>query len=97
MMINSSFVPLGIKLGRYKYVLKARNDILLFAFLPKATNAVRWQVFWLVPLLTTFPSHPGQTERNSGSRKIKRLWNSQHRGMLRIFYPNSREEHRIPF
>jgi len=27
MMIYSSFVPLGIKLGRYKYVLIARNDI----------------------------------------------------------------------
>jgi len=59
MMIYSSFVPLGIKLGRYKYVLIARNDIYSSLFSRKLTNAVRWQVFWLVPLLTTFPSQPG--------------------------------------
>ncbi len=88
MMINSnsSFVPLGLQTGRYKYANANQRRHLFFAFLPKATNVVTLAGLLACPAFDDLPvPFPRNIEgRNSGSRKIKSLWNSQHRGMLRI-------------
>jgi len=58
MMINSSFVPLGIKLEGINTPGRPRNDIYSSLFSRKLRMLCHWQVFWLVLLLTTFPSLP---------------------------------------
>ncbi len=65
-----------------RYKCSIRDCIYSSLFSRKLRMYMQWQVFWLVPFPTTFPS---AVRRNSGLMRDQKVRNLQHRGMLRTF------------
>ena len=80
MMINSSFVPLGHEMEGIN--TPAAQTTFTLRFSPESYECRAMAGLLACP---TFDNLPARRPADSGFRKIKSLWNSQHRGMLRIF------------